>query len=443
MSKSKVSEWDVVSDNNIVINGININENCPPSAVNNAIREMMAQIKQWQSGASGDDWTSTGVFNITGELKLDGSPGANEQVLSSKGPSATPIWRTLGTMSNQNSSSVTTGDLNVTGSLKLDGSVGGNGQVLKSLGSTATPIWTSLGSMSSQNSNAVNITGGSVKTTGDLNVTGALKLDNSVGGSGQVLSSKGSTATPVWKTLANMSNQSSNAVNITGGTITGLSNLTATNATFTNTNTTGSVKYDGHTGSPGHVLTSQGGATPIWKAVSAPDSYTKAEINAQQQAQDVKINANTAKAGNATHTGDVTGSGYLTIGTGKVTNHKLATNAVTAVKIASNAVDNTKVSANAIKANELYVSGNGNTSQYLRADGDGTFTWATPTDTKTSTTYQGVGTYSCTSTLDSTPLKVGETITMGSQRWRVMGITGHSSANIYQGRTHYLIVRIS
>ena len=72
MAKSKVSEWDSVASNNIILNGINIDENCPPSAVNNAIREMMAQIKDWQSGTSGDDWTSAGVLNVTGTLKLDG-----------------------------------------------------------------------------------------------------------------------------------------------------------------------------------------------------------------------------------------------------------------------------------------------------------------------------------------------------------------------------------
>ena len=194
MAKAKVSEWDVVSDNNIVINGININENCPPSAVNNAIREMMAQIKQWQSGSSGDDWTSSGVFNITGILKLDGSAGTDGQVLSSKGSSATPIWKTLGTMSaqNYNNVNITGGSVNVTGSLKLDGSVGSNGQVLKSVGSTATPIWTTLGTMSLQNRSSVNITGGSV------NVSGSFKLDNSTGTAGQVMVSKGSSDTPVW-----------------------------------------------------------------------------------------------------------------------------------------------------------------------------------------------------------------------------------------------------
>lgn len=41
--------------------------------------------------------------------------------------------------------------------------------------------------------------------------------------------------------------------------------------------------------------------------------------------------------------------------------------------------------ANGVRANELNVTGNGTTSQYLRSDGDGSFTWATPTDTNTVT----------------------------------------------------------
>ena len=47
---------------------------------------------------------------------------------------------------------------------------------------------------------------------------------------------------------------------------------------------------------------------------------------------------------------------------------------------------------NSISAAELNVSGNGSTSQFLRSDGDGSFTWATPTDTNT--------TYSAGSGLD-------------------------------------------
>lgn len=41
------------------------------------------------------------------------------------------------------------------------------------------------------------------------------------------------------------------------------------------------------------------------------------------------------------------------------------------------------ITDNSVGAAELNVSGNGSTSQFLRSDGDGTFTWATPTDTNT------------------------------------------------------------
>ena len=102
MAKSNVSEWDIVADNNITINGININENCPPSAINNAIREMMAQIKMWKDGYT-DPLTGLPVYqslivqniDVKGVIKLDGSAGTDGQFLMSKGASATPTWTTL------------------------------------------------------------------------------------------------------------------------------------------------------------------------------------------------------------------------------------------------------------------------------------------------------------------------------------------------------------
>ena len=54
MAKTKISEYDVVAANNTDVDGINIAESCPPSGINNAIREVMAHLKDWQSGVSGD-----------------------------------------------------------------------------------------------------------------------------------------------------------------------------------------------------------------------------------------------------------------------------------------------------------------------------------------------------------------------------------------------------
>jgi hypothetical protein len=46
-------------------------------------------------------------------------------------------------------------------------------------------------------------------------------------------------------------------------------------------------------------------------------------------------------------------------------------------------VDASTITDNSVGAAELNVSGNGTTAQFLRSDGDGSFTWATPTDTNT------------------------------------------------------------
>ena len=54
MAKTKISEYDSTASNNTDIDGVNIAEGCPPSGINNAIREVMAHLKDWQSGVSGD-----------------------------------------------------------------------------------------------------------------------------------------------------------------------------------------------------------------------------------------------------------------------------------------------------------------------------------------------------------------------------------------------------
>lgn len=54
MAKTKISEYDSTASNNTDIDGVNIAESCPPSGINNAIREVMAHLKDFQSGVSGD-----------------------------------------------------------------------------------------------------------------------------------------------------------------------------------------------------------------------------------------------------------------------------------------------------------------------------------------------------------------------------------------------------
>jgi hypothetical protein len=54
MAKTKISEFDVNPDNNTDINNINIAEGCAPSGINNAIRQLMSDLKDLQAGTSGD-----------------------------------------------------------------------------------------------------------------------------------------------------------------------------------------------------------------------------------------------------------------------------------------------------------------------------------------------------------------------------------------------------
>jgi microcystin-dependent protein len=98
MAKTKISEFDVDPSNNTDINSINIAEGCAPSGINNAIRQLMSDLKEWQNGSSGDSMTvagtltASGTLNVTGNLQLDGSAGTAGQVLLSAGSGSTPTW---------------------------------------------------------------------------------------------------------------------------------------------------------------------------------------------------------------------------------------------------------------------------------------------------------------------------------------------------------------
>jgi hypothetical protein len=92
MAKTKVSEWSAIPANNTDVGGIDINEGCAPSGINNAIRDMMSQIKDMQTGADGDDFAVSGTLAITGGLTLDGAAGTSGQVMVSAGSGNTPTW---------------------------------------------------------------------------------------------------------------------------------------------------------------------------------------------------------------------------------------------------------------------------------------------------------------------------------------------------------------
>jgi hypothetical protein len=66
MAKNKISEWSSTPASNTDVGGINIAEGMAPSDVNNAMREMMAQIKDQQAGLDGDNFTVGGNLTVNG-----------------------------------------------------------------------------------------------------------------------------------------------------------------------------------------------------------------------------------------------------------------------------------------------------------------------------------------------------------------------------------------
>ena len=92
--------------------------------------------------------------------------------------------------------------------------------------------------------------------------------------------------------------------------------------------------------------------TTIATADIADDAVTADKL---ANSINTEIAANTAKATNATHTGDVTGSGALTIANDAVTTAKIADDAVTADKLANSI--NTEIAANTAKTTNATHTG--------------------------------------------------------------------------------------
>jgi hypothetical protein len=68
MTKAKISEYDAVAANNTDVNGVNIDEGCAPSGMNNMGREIMAALKRFETGADGDSLTVGGSLIVSGTV---------------------------------------------------------------------------------------------------------------------------------------------------------------------------------------------------------------------------------------------------------------------------------------------------------------------------------------------------------------------------------------
>jgi microcystin-dependent protein len=109
MAKVKISEFDTNPDNNTDIDNINIAENCPPANINNAIRELMSQLKDFQAG----NQASNQLLAAGGGTGLSSS-GTSGNVLTSDGSgwvSSAPTYVPTGGMMMWGTASAPTGYL--------------------------------------------------------------------------------------------------------------------------------------------------------------------------------------------------------------------------------------------------------------------------------------------------------------------------------------------
>ena len=169
MAKTKVSEYSATPASNTDISNINIAEGCSPANVNNAIRSLMAQLKDQQDGTGGDNFVVGGNLSVTGTSTLTGNVTAPTQTAADNSTKvATTAFvqtkvGTLGTISTQNANAVA-----ITG-----GTVDGT-----TLGATtaSSGAFTTLSSTGSTTFKAL-VTAGETTTVSATAATGTINYD--------------------------------------------------------------------------------------------------------------------------------------------------------------------------------------------------------------------------------------------------------------------------
>ncbi len=281
MAKTKISEYSSTANNNTDINSINLAEGMAPSLVNNAIRQLMAQLKDYQAGTAGDNVTVGGNLYVTGTSTMTGA-----------------ITASGGLSGNVTSSSAT-----ITGGT-INGAVIGGSSAQAITGTTVTATTGFVGGLTG------NVTGNTTGThTGAVtgNVTG--NLTGNV--TGNVTASTG-TSTFNNVTIDGTLDMSSGTV----GTITGLATPTNSSdaATKGYVDTADALKLNLSGGTmSGAIAMGTNKITGLGTPTADADAVTKAYVDAIAQGIDAKASVVAATTTNITLSGTQTIDGVAVI----------------------------------------------------------------------------------------------------------------------------------
>jgi hypothetical protein len=194
MPRTKISEYSNTASSNTDVDGINIAEGMAPSNVNNAMREIMAHLKDWQAGSVAQDMSVNGVFTCTGRTALSSTLAVTSNATVG-GTLAVTGATSLGAVTCSGAA-VLSSNLSVAGTLSATGAT--------SLGaitcSGAAVMSSTLAVTGATNLRAGTTLGTSTSNTVTLN--GLLSAGGGTGTSGQYLQSRGTANTPVWSNIS-------------------------------------------------------------------------------------------------------------------------------------------------------------------------------------------------------------------------------------------------
>jgi hypothetical protein len=147
MAKTKISEFNTDPALNTDIDSINIAEGCAPSGINNAIRELMSQLKNQQSGTDGDSFTVGGNLTVLaqGDVRLSDADSSNYVALQAPTTLAANYTLTMPTADGTSSQAIKTDGAGTLSFGNCVSTVGWTGGIVSVATATTTPALTVAG----------------------------------------------------------------------------------------------------------------------------------------------------------------------------------------------------------------------------------------------------------------------------------------------------------